>query len=50
MDIIIKKKPWYIRHKYYIAGGMVFIACLIYVIILSAGPRKLRVDTDSLQI
>ncbi|KAA6321972.1 Multidrug resistance protein MdtA [termite gut metagenome] len=26
------------------------ITCLIYVIVLSAGPRKLRVDTDSVQI
>ena len=29
---------------------MVFLAFLIYVIILSAGPRKLRIDAESLQM
>lgn len=50
MDIKLEKKPWYIRYRYYLAGGMVFLAFLIYVIILSAGPRKLRIDAESLQM
>lgn len=50
MDIKLEKKPWYIRYRYYLAGGVVFLAFLIYVIILSAGPRKLRIDTESLQM
>lgn len=37
MDIKIEKKPWYIRYKFYIAGGIAFVAFLVYVIILSAG-------------
>lgn len=37
MDIKLEKKPWYIRYRYYLAGGVVFAAFLIYVIILSAG-------------
>lgn len=41
MDIKIEKKPWYIRYKFYIAGGIAFAAFLVYVIILSVGPRKL---------
>ncbi|NDV59569.1 efflux RND transporter periplasmic adaptor subunit [Bacteroides sp. 519] len=50
MDIKIEKKPWYIRYKYYLAGGIIFIAFLIYVISLSVGPRKLRIDSDKIQI
>lgn len=50
MDIKLEKKPWYIRYRYYLAGGIVFLAFLIYVIILSAGPRKLRIDPESLQM
>ena len=44
MDIKIEKKPWYIRYRYYLlAGGA-------YVISLSLGPRKLRIETDNIQI
>lgn len=50
MDIKLEKKPWYIRYRYYLAGGVVFAVFLIYVIILSAGPRKLRIDPESLQM
>lgn len=50
MDIKLEKKPWYIRYRYYLAGGVVFLAFLIYVVVLSAGPRKLRIDAESLQM
>ena len=50
MDIKLEKKPWYIRYRYYLAGGVVFLAFLIYVIILSAGPSKLRIDQENVQI
>lgn len=50
MDIKLEKKPWYIRYRYYLAGGVVFLAFLVYVIVLSAGPRKLRIDAESLQM
>jgi len=50
MDIILKKKHPLIRYKYYIAGGVVFVAFLIYVIWASAGPRRLRYDLDKLTI
>ena len=50
MDIKLEKKPWYIRYRYYLAGGVAFCAFLIYVIILSAGPRKLRIERDNIQI
>ena len=50
MDIKIEKKPWYIRHRYYPLGGTAFVIFLIYVISLSFGPRKLRIETDNIQI
>ena len=50
MDIKIEKKPWYIRHRYYLLGGIVFVIFLIYVISLSFGPRKLQIETDNIQI
>jgi len=50
MDIKIEKKPWYIRYRYYLLAGGAFIIFLVYVISLSLGPRKLRVDTNNIQI
>ena len=50
MDIKLEKKPWYIRYRYYLAGGVVFFAFIVYVIILSAGPSKLRIDQENVQI
>ena len=50
MDIKIEKKPWYIRYRYYLLAGGAFIIFLIYVISLSLGPRKLRIETDNIQI
>ena len=50
MDIKIEKKPWYIRHRYYLLGGIVFVIILIYDIRLTFGPRKLRIETDNIQI
>ena len=35
MDIKLEKKPWYIRYRYYLTGGLLFISFLIYVIVLS---------------
>ena len=50
MDFKIEKKPWYIRYRYYLLAGAAFIVFFIYVISLSLGPRKLRVETDNIQI
>lgn len=50
MDIPLKKKPWYLRYKYFIAGGVVFITFLGYVIVLAASPRKLRIELDNIEI
>ena len=50
MDIKIEKKPWYIRYRYYLIAGGAFVIFLIYVISLSLGPRKLRIETENIQI
>ena len=50
MDIKIEKKPWYIRYRYYVIGGIVFLAFLIYVVILAFGSRKLRIESENIQI
>ena len=50
MDIILKKKHPLIRYKYYIGSGIIFAAFLIYVIISSMGPQKIRYDAENLII
>ena len=50
MDIKLEKKPWYIRYRYYLAGSVAFLAFLIYVVTLSLGPSKLRIEQDNIQI
>ena len=50
MDIQLEKKPWYIRYRYHLLGGAAFLGLLTYVIVLSLGPRRLRVSPDDIQI
>ena len=50
MDIKLEKKPWYIRYRHYLMAGGAFILFLIYVISLSLGPQKLRIDADNIQL
>ena len=50
MDIKLEKKFWYVRYKYHIIAGTIFVSFLIYVIIIAAGPRRYRVDSDNVQI
>ena len=50
MDIKLEKKPWYIRYRAYLLAGGAFIIFLIYVISLSLGPRKLRIESENIQI
>lgn len=50
MDIKLEKKPWYVRYRYRIAAGIALTAGLVYVAVLASGPRKLRIDTESVQL
>ncbi|MBR5541702.1 MAG: efflux RND transporter periplasmic adaptor subunit [Bacteroides sp.] len=50
MDIKLEKKPWYIRYRYYLMASGAFVIFLIYVISLSLGPQKLRIESDNILI
>ena len=50
MDIQLEKKPWYIRYRYHLLAGAAFLGLLVYVVVLSLGPRRLRVSLDDIQI
>ena len=50
MDFKIEKKPWYIRYRTYLLAGAAFIVFIIYVISLSMGPSKLRIETDDIRM
>lgn len=50
MDIQLKKKPWYIRYKYYLLGGAVFVGFAVYALLLALGPKRLRIDLSTLQV
>ena len=44
MDIRIKKKPWYRRYLYHIAGGTTLAALVIYATIISLEPHKVKLS------
>ncbi|MBQ8594287.1 MAG: efflux RND transporter periplasmic adaptor subunit [Bacteroidaceae bacterium] len=50
MDIQLKKRPWYVRYRYYLIGAVAFIGLIVYTISQSMGPRKQRIDTERIQI
>lgn len=50
MDIPLKKRPWFIRYRYYLLAALAFIALLGYAAVLALGPRKFRVDKENVQI
>ena len=50
MDIKLTKRPWYIRHKYYIALGAALLAFLIYNVITFFGPTTVHTDADDVKI
>lgn len=50
MDIPIKKKPALLRYKYYILAGILFVLFLMYVIVSASGGRKLRIDSEKVEI
>lgn len=50
MDIKLPKKPWYVRYRTYLIGGVVLIALIVYALVLQLGPRTLKVEIDDAQI
>lgn len=50
MDIQLKRRPWYIRYRYYLIGAAALISLIVYTISLSVGPRKQHIDTQSIRL
>ena len=50
MDIKLEKKPWYVRYRYRLAAGIVVAGGLVYATVLASGPRRLRIDPESVQV
>jgi len=50
MDIQLKKKSTVSKYKYYIIGAGAFVILLIYILITTNGPSRLRYDVENLLI
>ena len=50
MDIQLPKRPWYIKYRFYLIGGAVLVALIVYAVILQLGPRTLQVEIVDEQI
>jgi RND family efflux transporter MFP subunit len=50
MDIPLKKKHPVVKYRYYIIGGVLFFAFVIYVIIAGTGPRRIRYNKENVEI
>ena len=50
MDIQLKPRPWYRKYLYHILTGLAFLAFAVYAIVLSLGPRQLRIDAEEYKI
>ena len=50
MDIKLPKKPWYVRYRLYLLGGIVLAALIGYAIALQLQPKTLRVSIGADQI
>ena len=50
MDIPVKKKHPLVRYKYRVIAGALLLSLVVYLIVASAGPRRLRYALDRLVI
>ena len=50
MDIPLPQKPWYVKYRLYLLGGIVLVALIGYAIALQLQPKTLRVSIDADQI
>lgn len=49
MDIKLKKRPWYIRHKNYLLLGITVTAITVINIVLMAGPDTIVTDSEEME-
>lgn len=50
MDRILEKKPFVARYRNYLIAGVLFLVFLVYVIVVSTGGKKLRIDREKVGI
>lgn len=50
MDIQLTPKPWYVKYRYYLLAGTLFLAFAVYVVILALGPRQLQIVAEDYKI
>ncbi len=50
MDIQLKKRHWALRYKYYLVAGAIILAFAIYTLIISLGPKRMRVDVEGITV
>ena len=50
MDIKLKKRPWYIRHRYYLLGGTALTAFIIFNICTMLGPQTKYTDEKEVEV
>ncbi|MGI6220084.1 MAG: efflux RND transporter periplasmic adaptor subunit [Bacteroidaceae bacterium] len=50
MDIKLKKKNWFLRHKGYLAAGLLFILLAAYTLSLALGSKKRHVSAGEIVI
>lgn len=50
MDRMLEKKPFVVRYRNYLIAGVLFLVFLVYVIVVSSGGKKLRIDREKVGI
>lgn len=50
MDIPLKKRPWFVRYRYWLLAALAFLTLLGYTAFLALGPRKFRVNRENVQM
>lgn len=50
MDISKPPRPWYLKYRWYILGGVALTAVIIYTITVALAPRRQHVDSESVKI
>lgn len=50
MDIQLTPRPWYIKYRYHILAGILFLVLVVYLISLSLSPRQLKIEAGAYRI
>ncbi|MBQ7182305.1 MAG: efflux RND transporter periplasmic adaptor subunit [Bacteroidaceae bacterium] len=50
MDIKLKKRPWYVRYRGYLAGAAVVLGLMVYAAVEMAGPSRRVIRVEEQQV